>query len=94
MDIYVNDLKIEAMNVKESTIERKGKKHLVLHFDFKVKSEDSHRVTTEFYKNDFLVRVPEKNLEFPAVIHNYLTSITDLYVEGAVADFKLELIEK
>jgi hypothetical protein len=93
MIIYVNDLKIEATNVQESTVSHDGKERRAVSFDFKVRSEDSHRVTTELYKNDFLLSIPEKNIEFPCVISNYSTSITDLSVEE-VADFKLELMEK
>ncbi|MEI3598466.1 MULTISPECIES: DUF3219 family protein [unclassified Oceanobacillus] len=94
MEVVLNELKLDAQNVKEEIREDKGKVRKFIAFDFKVHSDDYHDVTTELYKNDFLVRVPERNLEFQAVIHNYSTSVTDLYVQDAVGDFKLELIEK
>ena len=43
---------------------------------------------------DFRIRVPQKELDFPAAITNYSTSITNLYEENQVADYSLELTEK
>lgn len=71
-----------------------GKERIKAGFDFKVKSEDYHDVTTLLYLNDFIIRIPEMELEFPATISNYSTSITNLYKENEVGDFRLELIEK
>jgi len=93
-EIYIDDLKVDTINLKQETVHKDGKNKRKISFDFKVRSDQSHEVTTTLYKNDFIVKVPEEGIEFPAVIHNYSTSITDLYVEGAVGDFYLELIEK
>ena len=81
--------KILINNLQRETSER-----IKISFDFIVTHEDYHNVTTLLYENDFIVKVPEENLEFPATISNYSTSITNLYEEGAEGEFKLELIEK
>jgi hypothetical protein len=94
VEVFVNDLLIQANQLEHEQIEKNGRQSHLVRLQFHVKSEDSHRVTTTLYENDFTVRIPTKNLEFQAVIHNYYTSIADLHVEGAVADFSLELIEK
>ncbi|WP_249871467.1 DUF3219 family protein [Oceanobacillus saliphilus] len=93
--VIINDLTIDALNLQVETKTSNGGSELkIVRFDFKVTSEDYHDVTTLLYKNDFIVKIPLKNLEFPAVIYNYSTSITNLYEEGTVGDFRLELIEK
>lgn len=92
--VQIDDLIVEADSFKEETAVVSGKEKRKISFSFKVRSDESHEVTTALYKNDFIVKVKESGLEFPAVIANYRTSITDLSVEDAVADFALELIEK
>lgn len=92
----INDVTIQTDSfysemVTDDTI---GKILHKIGFEFKVKSEEYHDITTLLYANDFRVRVPGKGLDFPATIHSYSTSITNLYQENAVGDFKLELIEK
>ena len=69
------------------------KKLRIIGFNFKVTSDDYHKITTLLYKNDFQVNIPEKGITFHASINSYSTSITNLYVENQVGDFKLELIE-
>lgn len=63
-------------------------------FDFQVTHSSYHDVTVLLYENDFQVEIPSLKANFQAVIHNYFTSFTNLYEEGAVGDFHLELIEK
>lgn len=87
--ILINNFPLEVNNLQRETSER-----IKISFDFIVMHEDYHNVTTLLYENDFIVKVPEENLEFPATISNYSTSITNLYEEGAEGEFKLELIEK
>lgn len=87
--ILINNFPLEVNNLQRETSER-----IKISFDFIVTHEDYHNVTTLLYENDFIVKVPEENLEFPATISNYSTSITNLYEEGAEGEFKLELIEK
>lgn len=53
-----------------------------------------HDVTTLLYRNDFVVNIPSEELEFQAEIYTFWTSFTNLYEQGAVGDFHLELIEK
>ncbi|UJL46786.1 DUF3219 family protein [Virgibacillus sp. NKC19-16] len=92
--VIINDLTINAENYHEETVTKEGKDLLKIGFDFKVRSDESHDVTTLLYKNDFTVQVPGRIPEFSATIYKYSTSITNLSEEGAVGDFKLELIEK
>ncbi|MBY7142137.1 DUF3219 family protein [Virgibacillus sp. NKC19-3] len=93
-NVIMNDVTINARHYHEETITKEGRELLKIGFDFKVTSDDYHEITTLLYNNDFRVQVPEKNIDFAATIHNYSTSITNLYEEGAVGDFKLELVEK
>jgi Protein of unknown function (DUF3219) len=85
--ILVNRLTIDTEFVKN------GKKHKKIALDFKVSSRDYHDITTLLYENWFVVKVPSENLEFTASIHTYSTSLTNLYEEGAVGGFQLELVE-
>lgn len=94
--VILNETTIDAINFYEETVtDRKSKKELQkVKFNFQVSSSIYHDITTLLYKNDFDVKVPEKNLEFKATIHNYSTSITNLYNAGEVGEFYLELVEK
>ncbi|WP_010529192.1 DUF3219 family protein [Lentibacillus jeotgali] len=91
--VIINDMEINASNVQVESITKNDEARTKLSFDFKVTHEAYHDVTTLLYENDFVVKVPEEKLKFPAVISNYSTSITNLYEPGAVGDFKLELTE-
>ncbi|WP_249292132.1 DUF3219 family protein [Metabacillus flavus] len=91
MIIYINERPIEGTDFLHEEV--KGS-HLIS-FHFKVKSgEDYHDTTTLLYKNDFEVKVPEKNLSFQAVIKQYSTSAVNLYEDNAIGDYYLQLIEK
>ncbi|HLR09539.1 MAG TPA: DUF3219 family protein [Bacillota bacterium] len=92
--VMINNLTIDAFHFHHDIVVKDGKQLQKVSFDFQVTSTDYHNVTTALYANDFIVNVPGKNLEFSAVIDNYATSITNLYEEGNVGDFHLELIEK
>ncbi|MFD2759951.1 DUF3219 family protein [Lentibacillus juripiscarius] len=92
--VLINDMEINASNVQVGTVTKNGKKRRQIQFDFKVRSEDYHDVTTLLYKNNFQVTVPDENITFPAVITNYATSITNLYETGQTGDFSLELTGK
>ncbi|MGI2328674.1 DUF3219 family protein [Planococcus sp. YIM B11945] len=92
--VWIDDREISALNFLEETILDGGKSKKKIAFDFKVTSEEYHDVAVLLYKMEFRIRVPEKELDFPASISNYSTSITNLYEENQVADYKLELIEK
>lgn len=87
--VWINNYPIEARNIKIETEARKK-----ISFEFTVTHEDYHDITTLLYKNDFMIKVPDDGLEFPATISNYSTSVTNLYKEGAEGEFKLELAEK
>ena len=95
-EVLLNDVSISITDFHEEEVNDKatGKKLRKIGFNFKVTSEDYHEITTLLYQMNFQVKIPEKDLEFPATIHNYSTSITNLYKENQVGDFKLELIER
>ena len=61
--------------------------------EFNVTSDDYHDITTLLYSGTFEVKIPEKNLLFRGTIHNYSTSITNLYVKDQIGQFKLTLLE-
>src|SRR5690625_6778255 len=94
--VIINNYSIDVENLREDTItgktmnEKLRKKSL----DYQVSNKDYHDITTLLYTNDFIVKIPAKNISFPATIQSYTTSITNLYEEKTVGDFKLELIEK
>lgn len=92
--IRLNELVLDVAYLKETKVEKDGDTLYRLEVEFKVTHDTYHDVTTALYKNDFLVKVPESDLEFRGEIQNYSTSLTNLYEEGAVADFKLVLIQK
>lgn len=85
-------LEVESLN--DAVVEKDEEKLLQLELEFKVTHETYHDVTTELYKNDFFVSVPEIDLKFQAEIQNYSTSVTNLYEKDTVGDFKLVLIQK
>ncbi|MFC0013686.1 MULTISPECIES: DUF3219 family protein [Allobacillus] len=94
--ILNDDLKLEPTNLStDEVIDPKiGIERKTLSIDFKVTSEDYHRVATFLYKNDFDVNVPSLNLRFQAYIQKYTTSVTNLYKENQIGDYSLTLIEK
>ena len=95
-EVLLNDVSISITDFHEEEFNDKatGKKLRIIGFNFKVTSEEYHDITTLLYQLNFQVKIPEKELEFPATIHSYSTSITNLYKENQVGDFKLELIER
>jgi hypothetical protein len=64
-----------------------------INVEFKVTSEDYHDITTLLYEETFDIKIPERDLSFPASIKEYSTSITNLYEKGQVGDYKLCLVE-
>ncbi|QUW21990.1 DUF3219 family protein [Sporosarcina sp. Marseille-Q4063] len=94
--VFLNDVSISITDFHEEEVNDKaaGKKLRKISFNFKVTSEEYHDITTLLYQMNFHVKVPEKEIEFPATIHSYSTSITNLYKENQVGDFQLELIER
>ncbi|MED4476307.1 DUF3219 family protein [Oceanobacillus caeni] len=92
--VKINDRTLHVKNLTKDVIQKDGKEALLVSFEFQVKSEDYHEITTLLYKNDFRVEIPDAELDFQAVIYNYSTSITNLYEENKVGEFRLQLIEK
>src|SRR5690625_2230896 len=92
--MIINDYSISAENLCVATVSGISGDKQKISFDFQVSHKDYHDITTLLYTNDFILEIPAKNIKFPATIHSYSTSITNLYEENAMGDFKLELIEK
>ncbi|RFU70463.1 DUF3219 family protein [Peribacillus saganii] len=92
--ILLNSKKIEINNFREEKVLLNGKEVKRIVVDFQVNHSNYHDITTLLYKNDFDVEVPERNLRFKGTIHNYSSSVTNLYEAGAVGDFHLELVER
>ncbi|WP_238389636.1 DUF3219 family protein [Virgibacillus sp. MSP4-1] len=93
-EIILDDLRIKAESLQQEWILTGDKQLRKVIIDFKVTSDDYHQVTTKLYENDFTVKIPEENLQLQASISKYSTSINNLYHEGEVGDYHLELIEK
>ncbi|WP_047980354.1 DUF3219 family protein [Ornithinibacillus contaminans] len=91
--VVINELSIEAEELELTIVEKKGKHIHQLAIDFHVTHDHYHEVTVELYKNDFLVKIPDKQVVFRGTIQTYLTSITNLYEKGAVGKFTLVLLE-
>lgn len=87
--IILNDRVIHLCSYEEGKVNGLYK----VSVDFNVTSDDYHDITTLLYSGTFDVKIPERNLLFRGTIHNYSTSITNLYVEDQIGQFKLTLIE-
>ncbi|WP_134701163.1 DUF3219 family protein [Ammoniphilus sp. YIM 78166] len=95
-EVFLNEVKIKVTGYQEKVNCNPNSRNKLHHiaFDFKVRSgEEYHKITTLLYKQSFDVKVPESTLEFRGTIVNFSTSITNLYKENEVGDFRLELIE-
>ncbi|MDQ0220454.1 DUF3219 family protein [Peribacillus cavernae] len=91
-EIILNDTTIQVTAYQEEVAQGTGAPKIS--FDFKVKTNEYHDITTLLYKGEFHVKVPERELEFEGTISKYYTSVTDLYKENQVGDFHLELTKK
>lgn len=88
-EIYLNNKLLKLNSYKEEMLQNL----ISISIEFFVTSEEYHEITTLLYKNNFLVKVPEKGHSFQAMITNYSTSLTNLYEKGQVATFSLRLLE-
>ncbi|GAE35967.1 DUF3219 family protein [Halalkalibacter akibai] len=86
-EVILNDVPIKVINYRKDI---QGESVKIL-FDFHVSSEDYHRITTLLYQMNFDVEIPEENWMFRGSITNYYTSFTNLYLEGQVGVFHLEI---
>lgn len=87
--IILNDRVIHLCSYEEEKVNGLYK----VSVDFNVTSDDYHDMTTLLYIGTFDVEIPEQNLIFRGTIHNYSTSITNLYVKDQIGQFKLTLME-
>lgn len=99
MDKKVEDMMIKEIILDDTFIkvnryeaEKVNDLHLIS-VDFFVTSEEYHDIATLLYKGMFDVKVPELGLSFKGSIHQYSTSITNLYEQGQVGEYKLSLLE-
>ncbi|WP_203247361.1 DUF3219 family protein [Sporosarcina beigongshangi] len=87
--IILNDKTIHLHRYEEEKVNGYYK----VSVDFNVTSDDYHDITSLLYNGTFDVKVPERNLAFRGTIHNYSTSVTNLYVKDQIGQFKLTLME-
>ncbi|MFG3613189.1 DUF3219 family protein [Rummeliibacillus stabekisii] len=87
--MILDDRTIQLTNYEEEKVN--GLYTVSVEFD--VRSEEYHDIATLLYKGTFDVKIPEKDIAFRGTIHNYSTSITNLYNEGEVGQYKLILLE-
>lgn len=87
--MILDDRTIQLTNCEEEKVNGLYK----VSVEFDVTSEEYHDVATLLYKGTFDVKIPEKDIAFRGTIHNYSTSITNLYNEGEVGQYKLTLLE-
>src|SRR5699024_1617943 len=94
--VIINNYSIDVENLREEIIIGKtmNEKLRKICLDFQVSHKDYNDITTLLYTNYFIVKVLANNINFSSTIRSYSTSITNLYEENAVGDFKLELIER
>ena len=93
-DRMVKEIILDNRLIKVNHYEQKkinGLHQISIVFD--VTSEDYHDIATLLYKGTFEVTVPDAVLFFRATIINYSTSITNLYEQGQVGEYKLTLLE-
>jgi len=88
-EIKLNNTVIPLVNYEEELV---GDLHKIL-IEFKVTSEDYHKIAVLLYEGTFDITVEEKNLVFKGTIQQYSTSITNLYEKGQVGDYKVSLLE-
>ncbi|MEN2767092.1 DUF3219 family protein [Ornithinibacillus xuwenensis] len=92
--VLINSLSVAVEQLDYVDVEKEDNNLKRLTIAFKVTNQQYHDVTVELYKNDFRIRVPERNIDFQAAIENYFTSATNLYEENAVGDFNVTFVEK
>ena len=88
--MILNDRVIQLTRYEEEKVNGLYKISVV----FNVTSEEYHDITTLLYLGTFDVKIPENNLRFRGTIHNYSTSITNLYNKDQVGEYKLTLLEE
>ncbi|OWA37656.1 hypothetical protein B9G55_06285 [Saccharibacillus sp. O16] len=92
-DIWLDDRRFQTTGLREFAVVEGAGSRRAFTFDFKVTHEEYHEVATLLYKGEFQLRIPSLNVDLPTKIHNYSTSLDNLYEKGAVGDYHLELVE-
>ncbi|MDO3412530.1 DUF3219 family protein [Saccharibacillus sp. CPCC 101409] len=94
-EVWIDGRKFDVSDFREFEAPAPGgQPRRAFAFDFKVTHEDYHDVATLLYRGTFRVRIPEAGFDAQADIHNYSTSLDNLYEKGAVGDYHLELAER
>jgi hypothetical protein len=89
----VNEILLDGYPIEVSKFisnRKNGLQHVTI--EFPVTSERYHDVTTLLYKGEFDVNISGYPA-FRAKILHYSTSVTNLYENGQIGQFKLELSE-
>lgn len=89
-EIIIDDTILPITDYK--MVNKAGK--LQVSVKFNVSSDQYHDMTTLLYKDNFSMKVPQKNLIFEAKITKYATSITNLYKKDQIGIFKVTFTER
>ncbi|MEJ8302793.1 DUF3219 family protein [Saccharibacillus sacchari] len=93
-EIWIDERRFDVTGLREFVVERTdGRDRRTFAFDFKVTHEQYHDVATLLYKGTFRLRIPRFGYDGVTDIHNYSTSLDNLYEKDAVGDYHLELAE-
>lgn len=94
IEIWIDERKFHVTGLREFAVEgADGRKQRAFAFDFKVTHDEYHDVATLLYKGMFRLQIPQLEVDSQTGIHNYSTSLDDLYEKDAVGDYHLELAE-
>ena len=93
-DTMIKEIVLDDTCIKVSHFESKKVNDLhLISVVFNVTSEDYHDIAVLLYKGTFDVKVPTHGWFFKGSIHQYSTSITNLYEKGQIGEYKLSLLE-
>ncbi|WP_458122494.1 DUF3219 family protein [Paenibacillus sp. Z6-24] len=96
--IQLGDLEIHGLHYEEKQFVDASKPDSaelrLITFDFVITgSQEYHDVTILLYNPTVDVRVPDRQLQFQAAVHNYFTSVPKFEKDTDTVDVHLELIE-
>jgi len=95
IEIRIDERMFEVTGLREFAVEGPdGRKRRAFAFDFKVTHEEYHDVATLLYNGTFRLRIPQLEFDGETDMHNYSTSLDNLYEKDTVGDYHLELAER
>jgi len=88
-NIYLDKTQIPLTHFEDETVDGLYK----VTIEFNVTSEAYHDIAVLLYRGRFDVEIPDKDKKFKGEIYNYSTSLTNLYKDNQVAEYRLVLKE-